>query len=97
VTTIESIISTLQKLKPELAKKYYVNSIGLFGSIVRDDFSDAKSDIDIIVDFSRPIGIEFVDLAEFLESQIKRKIDLVSRKGIKKNYYQQIESEIVYV
>ena len=97
MTTIESIKSTLQRLKPELAKKYYVSSIGLFGSIVRDDFSDARSDIDIIVDFSRPVGIEFVDLAEFLESQIKRKIDLVSRKGIKKNYYQQIESEIVYV
>ena len=97
MTTIESIKSTLERLKPELAKKYFVSSIGLFGSIVRDDFSDAKSDIDIIVDFSRPIGIEFVDLAEFLESQIKRKIDLVSKKGIKKNYYQQIESEIVYV
>ena len=97
MTTIESIKSTLERLKPELAKKYFVSSIGLFGSIVRDDFSDAKSDIDIIVDFSRPIGIEFVDLADFLESQIKRKIDLVSKKGIKKNYYQQIESEIVYV
>jgi len=97
VTTIESIKSILQRLKPELARKYHVSSIGLFGSVVRGDFSDAKSDIDIIVDFSKPVGIEFVDLADFLEAQIRRKIDLVSRKGIKKNYYQQIESEIVYV
>lgn len=87
----------MQRLKPELARKYHVSSIGLFGSVVRGDFSDAKSDIDIIVDFSKPVGIEFVDLADFLEAQIRRKIDLVSRKGIKKNYYQQIESEIVYV
>ena len=97
MTTIESIKSILQRLKPELARKYHVSSIGLFGSVVRGDFSDAKSDIDIIVDFSKPVGIEFVDLADFLEAQIRRKIDLVSRKGIKKNYYQQIESEIVYV
>ena len=97
MTTIETIKSTLSKLKPELAKKYHVSSIGLFGSVVRDDFSDLKSDIDIIVDFSKPVGIEFVDLAEFLESHINRKIDLVSRKGIKKDYYRQIESEIVYV
>jgi uncharacterized protein len=96
VTTIENIKTLLQKLKPELAKKYYVSSIGLFGSVVRDDFS-AKSDIDIIVDFSRPVGIEFIDLADFLESKMKRKIDLVSKKGIKKNYYRQIEREIVYV
>ena len=97
MSTIENIKKTIERLKPELARRFYVSSIGLFGSIVRDDYSDAKSDIDIIVDFSKPIGIEFVDLAEFLESQIKRKIDLVSRKGIKKNYYQQIEGEIVYV
>ena len=96
MTTIENIKTLLQKLKPELAKKYYVSSIGLFGSVVRDDFS-AKSDIDIIVDFSRPVGIEFIDLADFLESKMKRKIDLVSKKGIKKNYYRQIEREIVYV
>ena len=96
MTAIENIKTLLQKLKPELAKKYYVSSIGLFGSVVRGDFS-AKSDIDIIVDFSRPVGIEFIDLADFLESKMKRKIDLVSKKGIKKNYYQQIEREIVYV
>ena len=87
----------MQRLKPELASKYSVKSIGLFGSIVRDDFSAAKSDIDIIVDFSKPVGIEFIDLANFLESQIKRRVDLVSRKGIKKNFYKEIEREIVYV
>lgn len=73
-----------------------MRSIGLFGSIVRDDFSPGKSDIDIIVDFSKPIGIEFADLADYLEFQIKRKVDLVSRNGVKKNFYKEIEREIVY-
>lgn len=27
----------------------------------------------------------------------KQKIDLVSKKGIKKNYYREIEREIIYV
>jgi len=97
MSQIDNIKTILQRLKPELAKKFHVSSIGLFGSIVRDDFSPAKSDVDIIVDFSQPIGIEFVDLAEYLESQIKQKIDLVSKNGIRKNYYQHIEREIVYV
>jgi predicted nucleotidyltransferase len=92
-----SIKELLQKVKPELANKYHVKSIGLFGSIVRDDFSPSKSDVDIIVEFSQPVGVEFIDLADFLEFQIKRKVDLVSRKGIKQDFYKEIEREIIYV
>lgn len=97
MSALASIKELLQKLKPELTRKYHVRSIGLFGSIVRDDFSPAKSDVDIIVDFSKPIGIEFVDLADYLEFQIKRKVDLVSKNGVKENFYKEIEREIVYV
>jgi len=91
------IIASLQKIKPELKRKFFVSSIGLFGSVVRDDFSPEKSDIDIIVDFSKPIGVEFIDLAEYLETIFERKVDLVSKKGIKEKYYREIENEIVYV
>ena len=83
-------------MKPELMEKYSVNSIGLFGSIVRDDFTD-KSDVDIIVSFSKPIGIEFIDLADLIERKLAKKVDLVSRNGIKPKYFNQIESEIIYV
>ena len=93
---LTSIKNILQKLKPELVNKYHVQSIGLFGSIVRDDFSNS-SDIDIIVDFSRPIGIEFVDLANYIENRLNQKIDLVSKKGIKDKYFKAIEREIIYV
>jgi len=97
MTQLESIKNLLVKLKPELIEKYAVSTIGLFGSVIREDFSPSTSDIDIIVDFSKPIGIEFIDLADYLEQQIKRKVDLVSRNGIKQKYYQAIESDIVYV
>ncbi len=83
-------------MKPELTAKYSVNSIGLFGSVVRSDFNE-NSDIDVIVDFSKPIGIEFIDLANYLEKVFKRKIDLVSKKGIKERYFREIEGEIIYV
>ena len=94
---LNSVLQILRELKPELAKSYGVNSIGLFGSIVRDDFSELKSDVDILVEFSNPIGLEFIDLAEFLELKIKRKIDLVSKAGVKNKYLTQIENEIIYV
>jgi predicted nucleotidyltransferase len=97
MTTFDHIIRTIRQLKPELATRFYVNSIGLFGSVVRNDFSPESSDIDVIVDFKQPIGIEFVDLAEYLESKINRKVDLVSRNGIKTKYLEAIEAEIIYV
>ena len=93
----ENIISALREIKPELIQKFSVNSIGLFGSASRNDFSPELSDIDLIVDFSNPIGVEFIDLADFIESHLHRKVDLVSKNGIKPKYYQAIESDIVYV
>lgn len=93
----QPIIDSLLKIKPELTNKYFVSSIGLFGSVIRDDFSPNTSDVDIIVDFSKPIGIEFIDLAEYLESVIKRKVDLVSKNGIKARHFKEIESQIIYV
>ena len=86
----------LQQTKQHLADKYHISSIGLFGSILRNDFSD-KSDIDILVDFNKPIGIEFIDLANELEVILKRKVDLVSKEGVKQGYYNQIKSNILYV
>lgn len=93
---LETIKHELEILKPELSTKFYVDTIGLFGSVIRNDFSD-KSDIDIIVNFSRPVGIEFIDLANFLELKFHRKIDLISKKGIKANYFAEIEKDIIYV
>jgi predicted nucleotidyltransferase len=57
MTQLESIKDLLLRLKPELMEKYSISSIGLFGSVVRDDFSPTSSDIDIIVDFSKPIEL----------------------------------------
>ncbi|HLG02003.1 MAG TPA: nucleotidyltransferase domain-containing protein [Bacteroidia bacterium] len=93
---LAEIKQVLLLLKPELAKKFHVNTIGLFGSVVRDDFT-ASSDVDIIVDFTKPVGIEFIDLAEFMEQKLQKKVDLVSRNGIKDKYFKAIEREIVYV
>jgi hypothetical protein len=81
---------------PELSEKYHVSLIGLFGSIVRTDFRP-ESDIDIVVAFSQPIGIEFIDLADELEQLLQRKVDLVSKAGIRPQYFRAIESEILYV
>jgi predicted nucleotidyltransferase len=79
-----------------LIQKYPIESIGLFGSIVRDDFTE-NSDIDIVVEFNGKIGIEFIDLADELEAKLNWKVDLVSKRGIKPKYLEVIEPEIIYI
>ncbi len=96
MSNLNHVKNLLIRLKPELQQKFYVNSIGLFGSIVRDDFSP-ESDVDILVDFTRPVGIEFIDLANYIESKLNYKVDLVSKDGIQKQYLPVIESEVIYV
>ena len=83
-------------MKPELKEKYHVSSLGLFGSVVRSDFTPS-SDVDILVDFKESIGIEFIDLADYIEMKLNKKVDLISRNGVKPKYFRQIESEIIYV
>lgn len=94
--TLQDIKLKLSQLKPVLEKKYAVSALGLFGSYVRNE-QNAQSDIDILVDFKKPIGIEFVDLAELLEKELDLKVDLVSKKGIKPKYFSAIQPEIIYV
>jgi len=96
MSELTSIKQILTALKPELRRKYHVASLGLFGSVVRGDFGP-ESDVDILVDFSKPIGIEFIDLADRLERVLNKKVDLVSKKGVKPTYLKFIESDIVYV
>jgi predicted nucleotidyltransferase len=92
----QDIINKLKQLKPALFKKYNLSALGLFGSVVRDDFSP-NSDVDIIIDYHNKMGIEFIDLANYLEDQLEIKVDLVSRRGIKPKYYKEIEKDILYV
>jgi hypothetical protein len=87
----------IAQLKPELKTKYFVQSIGLFGSVVRQDFSETTSDLDVLVDFSVPVGIEFIQLADYLEKALNFRVDLVSKNGVKPDYMRIIESEVVYV
>ncbi len=96
MTSLADIKTKLFENKDRLVKKYGLSFIAVFGSYSRGQQSEL-SDIDILVDFSKPIGIEFIDLAEELENILNHKVDLVSKKGVKKVYFQQIEKELSYV
>jgi uncharacterized protein len=93
----QTILATLKKVKPSLEKKYGVKELALFGSYSRNTAIAGKSDVDVMVDFSQPIGLAFVDLADELELLLQQKVDLVSRGGIKPKYFNVIEPDLIYV
>ena len=90
-------MATLKQAKPSLQKKYGVKDIALFGSYSRNTAVAGKSDVDVMVAFSQPIGLAFVDLADELEQLLQMKVDLVSRNGIKPKYFTVIEPDLIYV
>ena len=96
MATLQSIRKILQLHKSRLISTYGLKNIAIFGSYSRNQQNDA-SDLDILVEFSRPVGIEFIDLAEELEVLLNIKVDLVSRSGVRPEYFQQIESDLNYV
>jgi hypothetical protein len=51
----------------------------------------------LLVDFSDSFGIRFVDLADEIESLLGISVDLVSRNGIKEQYYKAIEADLIHV
>jgi uncharacterized protein len=81
----------------ELKTKYSVASLAMFGSYVRGD-QTPESDVDMLVEFSEPVGMfTFMELERVLSNIISRKVDLVSRKGIKPLIYEHIKDSLLSI
>ena len=93
----QEIIKIIRNSKPEMESHYGVQRLGLFGSYVKEK-QRKKSDIDILVAFNRDIDLfDFLDLREFLESQLGLKVDLVMESALKPAIGKRILSEVEYV
>lgn len=89
-------INKLKTAKSVLLKDYPIKRLALFGSISRQE-DNADSDVDIMVEFDRPVGMEIIHLCYELEKILNRKVDLVSRNGIKEKYFNEIKTDLIYV
>ena len=92
----KEILIKLKELKPGLNKEYSVKKIGLFGSFSDDTYSE-DSDIDILVEFEKPIGWKYFSLEIYLEKLFGRKIDLVTKNALKEQIKDNILSQVKYV
>ncbi len=93
--TEENVTKILKSQKNFLKQKFQVKKIGVFGSFARGE-QNRHSDIDIIVEFSKPIGWEFYDLQDYLKYILKKDVDLVTKKALKPQIRKIILSEVKY-
>lgn len=98
MTTKENIIATLKLHKSELSK-FGVQSIGLFGSYVRNEQS-AQSDIDLLIDFEpgKENFDNYMAAYEIFENLFKNeKIEVVTKNGLSPYIGPKILNDVVYV
>ncbi len=94
--TANEIEARLREIKPELIEKFHVSSIGYFGSYARGQQNGA-SDLDLIVEFSQPVGWTFFALEDFLEQSLGITVDLVTKNGLKDRIKDPILSQAKYI
>ena len=74
--------SDLAALLPELADRYGVRSLAVFGSCARGEQGDG-SDVDLLVEFDQVPGlIRFIEVEQFLEERLGCPVDLATRAMI---------------
>ena len=74
----------IEKIKPQIIKilkKNKIKKAGIFGSYARGE-QKKDSDVDILVEYPKGMGLEFIGVKLELEDELDRKVDLVTYKGI---------------
>lgn len=98
--TRDKIIQLLQSERGYLAYEFGVAGIALFGSYAAGRPVE-DSDIDLLVEFDRPIGFRFFELADYLEQVLGKKVDVLTKAGVENirvsGVAKSISESLVYV
>ncbi|CAD7781824.1 MAG: Nucleotidyltransferase domain protein [Candidatus Methanoperedenaceae archaeon GB37] len=76
------IIKKIREHYPFLSKEFGVKRIGIFGSVARHE-EGPGSDIDIVVEFNKPIGLKFIGFVEHIESLLGEKSMCLRKKVLR--------------
>lgn len=94
---LATVIEELRRLRPELAKRYPIKELGVFGSYARGE-QRPDSDLDILVDFDGSVTLFGLwDIEREISREIGVPVDLVPRRGLKPRIGQRVLAEMVPV
>ncbi len=97
MTSTRQIIETIEGMKSELASRYGVQALYLFGSYARNEQTE-QSDVDLLVDFKTvPDLLTFLEIEEFIADKVGSRIDLVPKRKLKDRLKAQILKEAIAV
>ncbi len=93
---LEQVLQRIRRIKPGLEKHYGICKIGVFGSYARGD-QHGQSDIDLIVELSRPVGLlKLIRAERYLSSELGRPVDLLTVDSLKPYMKDMVLKEVVY-
>ena len=93
----DTVIRILKDKNSELAREFGVKSLLLFGSVARDE-ATPSSDVDLLVEFSRPVGyFGLFALQERLEKLLGCSVDLGTPDSLKPRIRQRVMGELIRV
>ena len=93
--TLSYLQNILKQHRPELIRGYHVQSLGLFGSYVRQE-QHLGSDLDVLVSFTEPPSLlKFIALENYLTDLLGVKVDLVMQDALKPHIGQHILHEVI--
>lgn len=90
---LDDINHALRAMLPGLKSRWPLSYLGVFGSWVRRE-QGRDSDLDLLVDFDRPVGFELVALKDELERRLGLPVDLVMRRSLRRRIGRRILDEV---
>jgi hypothetical protein len=95
MTQKSEILAALRASLPNLKRRWPIRSLAIFGSVARGN-AGAKSDLDMLVEFARPVSLsEFLALEDALSALVDRRVDLVTREALKPYLGRRVLDEAV--
>ncbi|MFP4465694.1 MAG: nucleotidyltransferase family protein [Candidatus Goldiibacteriota bacterium] len=94
--SFDEFIKIIKENEHILEKEFKIKEIAVFGSYARNEQTE-DSDMDILVEFSEPVGFEFFRAQRFLEEKLGIKVDLVTRDAIKPAIEESILRDMIRV
>lgn len=97
VKSLNEIRARLREHRAPLAERYGVAVVGIFGSRARGRAA-ANSDLDLLAEVLRPIGLlELAGAESYLSEVLGLKVDLIARDDIREELRAAIEAEVAPV
>jgi predicted nucleotidyltransferase len=91
------VLRILQEERQQLVDRYHISALSVFGSVARDE-ARQDSDVDILVEFSRPVGLfQFIELQQRLEALLGSRVDLGTPRSLKPHIKEQVLQEAIRV